>query len=101
MTEPDPDVYVLAPAEMQVGIWANSTRVSVSPYELTIDFARIDYGGRTEDGDILGQLVQRINVSPMLAVELIQELTAAMDEYSRHVVEGEIGTVDDDEGEQA
>ena len=65
--------------EHMAGVYANFANVSFSDYEFTITFARIDH--ETEEGDIPGVVVARVNMS----VKFMQELMAAMqDSFSKY-----------------
>ena len=48
------------------GVWANFARVSHSPYEFTLDFARIDFATAP---DMQGVVVARVNLSPLMVTQ--------------------------------
>lgn len=52
------------------GIWANWAAVSHSPYEFTIDFARLNFSENPPTGII----VERVNLSPLFVRQLIDAL---------------------------
>jgi Protein of unknown function (DUF3467) len=64
--------------EQMAGVYANFANVTFSAYEFTVTFARVDH--ETEEGDIPGVVVSRVNMSQ----QFFQELLAAMqDSYSK------------------
>jgi hypothetical protein len=64
--------------EQMAGVYANFANVTVSPYEFTVTFARIDH--EIEEGDVPGVVVSRVNMS----TQFFQELLAAMqDSFSK------------------
>ena len=67
------------PAELMSGVWANFARVNHSPYEFTIDFARLDYDGERPVGGIV---VQRVSVSPLFITQLIEALQQNWTKYA-------------------
>lgn len=62
---------IQVPPESQAGVWANFASVSHSPYEFTLDFVRLSFGGPTQGQGIV---VSRVNMSPMFVDELISAL---------------------------
>jgi hypothetical protein len=54
------------------GTYANSANISVSHYEFTIDFMRIDH--ESEGPEVQGALVARVNLSHRFMRELIDAL---------------------------
>lgn len=60
---------VITEAQM-AGVWANFARVGHSPYEFTLDFARIDFGETPPQGIV----VARVSLSPLLVQQLIDAL---------------------------
>lgn len=67
----DPQIQIHIRPEDAGGVWANFASVSHSPYEFTIDFARVNWGGSPlQDGVV----VARVNVSPLLVSQLIDAL---------------------------
>ena len=70
---------------IQAGIWSNFALVSHSPHELTIDFIRLDY---TTSNPTEGVMVQRVNMSPLLANQLIDALTDTLERYAATMPNG-------------
>jgi len=60
------------------GVWANFAGVKHSPYEFTIDFARIDFTPEGADGVV----VSRVNLSPLFVMQLIKALEENWAQYS-------------------
>ena len=67
-------------AEHLAGAYANFANVSFSEYEFTLTFARIDHG--SEDGEIPGVVVARINMSQQFTKELIDALNDSWSKYT-------------------
>lgn len=61
------------------GVWANFARVTHSPYEFTLDFARLDFATAP---DMQGVVVARVNLSPMLVAQLISALETNWEAYA-------------------
>lgn len=60
------------------GIWANWAAVSHSPYEFTIDFARLNFNEMPPSGVI----VKRVNLSPLFVRQLIDALEDNWKKYA-------------------
>lgn len=60
------------------GSYANFAAVTHTPFEFTIDFARLDFNQMPPTGII----VQRINLSPLFVSQLIDALQANWDSYA-------------------
>jgi hypothetical protein len=69
---PERHINIHFPPEVMAGHYANFANVSHSDYEFTITFARVDH--ETEEGDIPGVVVSRINLSPRFMRELIDAM---------------------------
>ena len=69
---PERHINIHFSPEVMAGHYANFANVSHSDYEFTITFARVDH--ETEDGDIPGVVVSRINLSPRFMRELIDAM---------------------------
>src|SRR3954464_14541559 len=84
LPEPEPDderrLNIQMPAELIGGTYANFANVSFSQYEFTLTFARIEH--ETEEGDVPGAVVARVNASPRFVPELI---AALQDSWSKYV----------------
>lgn len=65
--------------EMAGGVWANFARVEHSPYEFTLDFARMEFKGNRPTQ---GVVVQRVNMSPLFVRQLIDALEDNWKQYA-------------------
>ena len=68
------------------GVWANFAAIKHSDYEFTIDFARLDF---SPDG-ANGVVVSRVNISPLLVLQLIEALETNWAEYSKKAMPPEV-----------
>lgn len=68
------------------GVWSNLARVSHSPFEFTIDFARVDYGQNPPQGKV----VSRVNMSPLMVSQLIDALTTNWERYAERAMPKEV-----------
>jgi hypothetical protein len=68
---PEQRVDVYCPPEKRAGVWANFAQVSHSPYEFTLDFARLEFDGAKPMGGIV---VERVSMSPLFILQLIEAL---------------------------
>jgi hypothetical protein len=88
--QPDPRgpvrVSLDLPGELRGGVWANFARVSHSPYEFTLDFARLDSSAAPE---MQGVVVARVNLSPMLVTQLIRALETNWEAYAARAISAE------------
>lgn len=66
--------------EQMIGVWANAAAVRHSPHEFTIDFLRCEFDAAGNAGN--GILVQRVNVSPLLASQLLTALQQNWSAYA-------------------
>ncbi|WP_295660502.1 DUF3467 domain-containing protein [uncultured Nocardioides sp.] len=90
MSDAEPDQPSSAPPNFQIavpddqagGVWANFAAVSHSPYEFTIDFARMDYAHPREDGSHQGTVVARVNLSPLMVTQLLEALNSNWQGYA-------------------
>jgi hypothetical protein len=73
---------IAVPEGMSAGVWANFATVSHSPYEFTIDFVRLDFAHPTGDGGRTGQVVARINLSPLMVTQLMEALEGNWQRYA-------------------
>jgi len=69
------------------GVWANFARVSHSPYEFTLDFARIDF---STGPDMQGVVVGRVNLSPLMVTQLIEALETNWATYAQKAMPPEV-----------
>jgi Protein of unknown function (DUF3467) len=65
------------PQEDFEGHWANFAALQRTPHELTLDFVRIGPQGQ------MGQVVSRINFSPLLLAELRDLFNSAWEQYTK------------------
>lgn len=75
------------PDEHRGGVWANFARVAHSPYEFTLDFARLDF---SSSPDLHGVVVARVNLSPMLITQLIRALESNWEAYAARAITTEV-----------
>jgi hypothetical protein len=83
--EAAPALEVHFPPELQGGVWANYAQVSHSPYEFTLDFARLDFGQATPER-VPGTVVARVNVSPLLISQLMEALQINWERYAERAL---------------
>lgn len=79
-------------------MWANFARVSHSPYEFTLDFARLEFGGEKPTG---GTVVSRVSVSPLFILQLVEALQTNYDKWAAKAMPAElrdVGDTDPDDG---
>ena len=67
-------------SEHLAGVYANFANVSFTDYEFTLTFAQIEHG--TEENEIPGVVVARINMSQRFTKELIDALQDSWSKYS-------------------
>lgn len=70
------------------GVWANMARVSHSPYEFTLDFARIDFSAGGPEMN--GVVVARVNLSPLMVTQLIEALETNWANYAQKSMPREV-----------
>lgn len=75
------------PEEHRGGVWANFARVTHSPYEFTLDFARLDFATAP---DMQGVVVARVNLSPMLVTQLIRALETNWQSYASRAIRSDL-----------
>ena len=73
---------ISVPEGVSAGVWANFATVSHSPYEFTIDFVRLDFAHPTADGGHSGQVVARVNLSPLMVTQLLEALEGNWQKYA-------------------
>jgi len=76
---------ISVPESMTGGVWSNFAAVSHSPYEFTIDFARLDFA-RQADGTTPGQVVARVNLSPLMVTQLLEALDSNWQKYAERAM---------------
>jgi hypothetical protein len=88
--QPEPAVQINIDQAMLGGVWSNMARVAHSPYEFTIDFARLDFSERR------GVVVSRVNMSPLMVSQLIDALQSNWNQYAQKALPQEVYRDGDD-----
>ena len=78
------DTQIHVDPDMRGGVWANFAVVKHSPHEFTIDFCRLEF----ETNPLYGVMVQRVNMSPLFANQLIRALSDNLTMYARSTPDG-------------
>ena len=81
----EPNFQISVPESVSGGVWANFAAVSHSPYEFTIDFVRLDFAHGT-DSTMPGQVVARVNLSPLMVSQLMDALQTNWEKYADHAL---------------
>lgn len=89
MTDGQPQLQMELSPELSGGVWANMAAVSHSPYEFTIDFARMDYARATGD-TIPATVVARVNLSPLMVTQLMDALRDNWQTYAEKAMPNEV-----------
>lgn len=84
----------LAPKDIQIhirvedtgGVWANFASVQHTPYEFTIDFARVDFNA----DPAVGLVVSRVNLSPLFVQQLMDALNENWRTYAEKAMPKEV-----------
>lgn len=71
------------------GVWANFAQVGHSPFEFTIDFARLDFGRRSPE-ELPGVVVARVNLSPLMVSQLLEALKDNWEKYAAKAMPQEV-----------
>lgn len=89
--EPEGEVPVVVevPEAIRPGVWANFARVAHSPYEFTLDFARIEFDTLGEEV-VTGVAVARVNLSPLLVTQLIDALQVNYQRWAARAMPPEV-----------
>lgn len=74
------------------GVWANFAIVKHSPFEFTIDFARLDYGVNPPTGVI----VSRVNLSPLFVQQLRDALEENWSSFAQKALPREVRDAESD-----
>jgi hypothetical protein len=69
---PERHINLHTSPEVMAGLYANFANVSLSDYEFTITFARVDH--EVDHEEVPGVVVSRISVSPKFMRELIDAM---------------------------
>ncbi len=80
--------------EMMGGVWANFAVVRHSPYEFTLDFARVGFGEAPPGAPAPGKVVARVNLSPLLVTQLLEALQSNWDAYAEKAMPEEFRSTD-------
>lgn len=94
--EPTGPNIMIGPEQI-AGVWANFAQVSHSPYEFTLDFARLDFSTHPPQGIV----VARVSLSPLLVSQLIEALEGNWSTYVEQAMPPEVqqhGPATDDAG---
>jgi hypothetical protein len=83
---------ISVPEAVSAGVWANFATVSHSPYEFTIDFVRLDFAHPTGDGGHTGQVVARVNLSPLMVTQLMEALESNWKKYAARALPRDLET---------
>ena len=81
---------ISVPDSVSAGVWANFATVSHSPYEFTIDFVRLDFAHPTGDGGRQGQVVARVNLSPLMVTQLMEALEGNWQKYAARALPSDL-----------
>ena len=82
----EPAFNISMDAQQMAGVWANFASVSHSPYEFTLDFARVDFNQQPPQGIV----VSRVSLSPLLVSQLIDALTSNWQRYAERALPREV-----------
>ena len=82
---------IAVPESVSAGVWANFATVSHSPYEFTIDFVRLDFAHPTGDGARPGQVVARVNLSPLMVTQLMEAPEGNWQMYAARALPTDLG----------
>jgi hypothetical protein len=74
--QPQQQLNVVIPPDEFPGHWANLAQLQRTPHEFTLDFIRVGPQGQ------FGQVVSRINFSPLLLYQLVDLLNAHWRAYT-------------------
>lgn len=78
-SQPQPEIGLHIRVEDMGGVWANFAAVKHSPYEFTIDFARVDFDQEQPSGVV----VSRVNLSPLMVQQLMEALASNWEMYAQ------------------
>lgn len=82
------EVEIQLPESIRPGVWANFAAVSASPYEFTLDFARLEFALEGVTGGIV---VARVSMSPLFIRQLIDALESNWQKYAARAMPPEVG----------
>ena len=83
MTEPQPQIAIHVPEDVQAGVYANMAAVWHTPFDFTLDFAVLQPTTPGPDGQpvIPAQVVARVKFPPSQIFQLLQAINANMTNY--------------------
>ena len=87
--QPHQNFQISLPDDQAGGVWANFAAVSHSPYEFTIDFVRLDFA-RTHEGQTPGNVVARVNLSPLMVTQLMEALEGNWQRYAARAMPSDV-----------
>lgn len=80
-------LQIVLPPDIRPGVWANFAGVSHSPYEFTLDFARLEFNGEIPSG---GVVVSRVSMSPLFIQQLIEALETNYRDWAKKAMPPEV-----------
>jgi hypothetical protein len=83
MTEPQPQIAIQVPEEMQGGEYANMALVWHTPFDFTLDFAVLQSATQDAEGRpvVPARVVSRVKFPPSQIFQLLQAINANMTMY--------------------
>jgi hypothetical protein len=78
--EPERQLNIQIDTDHLAGSYANFANITFSEYEFTVTFVRIDHG--SEESEIPGVVVARVNMSTKFTKELLDALTDSWSKYA-------------------
>jgi hypothetical protein len=75
----DRQVNLHMDTDAMAGVYSNFANVAFSDFEFTLTFARVDFD--SEEGDISGVVVSRVNVSAPFMRELVNAVNDSWSKY--------------------
>jgi hypothetical protein len=83
VTEPQPQIQIQVPEDVQTGVYANMAIVWHTPYDFTLDFAVTNPPATGPDGQTVvpSRVVARVKFPPAQIFQLLQAINANMTNY--------------------
>ncbi|HEX3707526.1 MAG TPA: DUF3467 domain-containing protein [Mycobacteriales bacterium] len=83
MTEPQPQIAIHVPEDLQAGEYANMALVWHTPFDFTLDFAVLQPTTTGPDGQqvVPARVVARVKFPPSQIFQLLQAINANMTNY--------------------
>lgn len=75
----DRQINLQMDTESMAGVYSNFANIGFSDYEFTLTFGRVDFD--TEEGDIPGVVVSRVNVSAPFMARLVEAVNDSWSKY--------------------